>query len=201
MRPVLVGIAGGSASGKSTLAAALKETLGQRALLVLHDRYYHSLPAHLRHDPVAHNFDHPDALETSRMIRDLADLRSGHPASLPHYDYATHSRREEEEEVAPCPFILVEGILVLADERLRDMLDLRVYVNTPADVRLIRRIRRDVETRGREVDEILARYESTVRPMHQRYVEPSRTWADLVLDGTAPLDHSVAMVLERVGAQ
>lgn len=198
MRPLLVGIAGGSASGKSTLSKAVVEALGDRGLLVLHDRYYKSLPPHLEQHPLDWNFDHPISLETERMVADLAELRAGRTARLPVYDYATHRRRPTDEEVPPRPVIIVEGILVLAIEGLRDVLDKRVFVSVPDDVRLIRRIRRDTDTRGREIHQILEQYERTVRPMHQRYVEPSRTWADLVVDGQAPLEASMGMVLDLI---
>jgi uridine kinase len=198
MRPVFVGIAGGSASGKSTLAQALLARLGERCLLVLHDRYYHSLPASAHPHPLEHNFDHPDAFETARLLGDLARLAEGRPARLPIYDYATHRRAEAEEEVVPRPVVLVEGILVLADERLREVLHHRVFVSTPDDVRLLRRIRRDIDARGREVHDILVQYERTVRPMHERFVEPSRAWADLVLDGTRPVEDSVTAVLALI---
>lgn len=195
MRPVVVGIAGGSASGKSSLARRLQEFLGDRCLLLLHDRYYHPLPDHLRERPLDYNFDHPEALETERLITHLRSLRSGQPVRLPIYDFARHDRAGHTDPVAPREVILVEGILVLADDGLRDEFDHRIFVSTPSDVRLVRRIRRDVAERGREVDEVLAQYERTVRPMHRRYVEPSREHADLVVDGTQPLQRSVAQVL------
>lgn len=198
MQPVFVGIAGGSASGKSTLARAIVARLGERSLLVLHDRYYHSLPPEAVHHPLTYNFDHPEAFETSRMVADLARLARGRSARLPIYDYATHRRAEAEEEVHPRPVVIVEGILVLADERVRALLDHRVYVSAPDDVRLMRRIRRDLDSRGREVHDVLHQYERTVRPMHRRYVEPSRAFADLVVDGTQPVEHSAGQVLERL---
>jgi uridine kinase len=200
MRPVVVGIAGGTASGKSTLARKLCEVLGDRSLLLLHDRYYFSLPEHLRGNPLEYNFDHPESLETERLVRDLATLRTGKPAMLPRYDFAHHLRCEEEDRVEPHPVIVLEGILVLADPGLRAVMDHRVYVTAPDDIRLARRIRRDLDHRGREVHEVLAQYERTVRPMHLAYVEPSRAHADLVIDGTVSVEQSVRRVLDLIGA-
>lgn len=201
MPPVVVGIAGGTASGKTTAARALAEYLGDACLLVTHDRYYHPLPEALRHDPQAHNFDHPDALDTGRLVEDLAVLRSGRPTRLPRYDFASHTRAPEPDWDAaePREVVLVEGILVLADSRLRPMLDHKVFVHTPDDVRLIRRIRRDLVERGRDLHEVLDRYERTVRPMHEAFVVPSARHADLVLDGTHDVDRLVSSVLARLG--
>lgn len=196
---VFVGIAGGSASGKSSLAQGLCDALGDRCLLLLHDRYYHSLPSHLRDQPLAHNYDHPDALDTGRLVEDLSALRAGRRVGLPCYDYACHARSEQEEPVDPRPVVLVEGILVLADPRLRALLDHGVYVATPDDIRLARRILRDIHHRGRAVDDVVARYLATVRPMHHEFVAPSRAHASLVVDGTQPLERSVASVLALPG--
>lgn len=194
MRPFVLGIAGGTASGKSTLADELAEALGERCLLLQHDRYYHSLPERFRADPLGYNFDHPDALDTERLIADLDALRAGQTARLPQYDFPKHRRADEEEEVAPRPILVVEGILVLATPALRERFDQSLYVHTDDDVRLLRRIRRDLQKRGRTIDQILDQYERTVRPMHQAYVAPSRTFADHVLDGTSDIHELVARV-------
>lgn len=195
----VIGIAGGSASGKTTLAGRLAERLGDRCLLVVHDRYYHSVPEAHRRDPVGYNFDHPRALDTDRLIGDLDELRAGRPARLPRYDYATHTRSDAEDAVDPRPVVVVEGILVFADERLRARFDHRVFVSTPDDVRLARRIRRDIAERGREVFDILAQYEATVRPMHEKYVAPAIEHAHVVLRGTEPVDELLASLLALPG--
>lgn len=195
---LVIGIAGGTASGKTSLARGLVRALGaDRALLLLHDRYYHSLPRELRHDPVQYNFDHPDALDTPRLVEDLHRLREGRSALLPVYDFATHSRapRSSWERVEPHPIVVLEGILVLADPGLRAAMDHRVFVEAPDDIRLVRRIRRDVMERGREVGEILRQYETTVRPMHEAHVAPSRVHAERVLDGTSDLAAMVASLV------
>lgn len=197
MKPVVLGIAGGTASGKSTVAAAIVDHLGDRCVHVLHDRYYRPLPA--GHDGAAWNFDHPEALETDRLVRDLDTLLSGRPCRAPRYDFATHSRFADEDVIEPRPIVLVEGILVFADAELRARFDWRVFVDAPDDIRLLRRVRRDVAERGRSVDSVLNQYERSVRPMHEQFVAPGRAHAHLVLDGTAPLAASVAQVLALIG--
>lgn len=199
MTPLVLGIAGGSASGKSTVAAAVAARLGGDCLHMVHDRYYHSLPAHLVDTPTQHNFDHPDSLDTALLVEHLDVLKSGQGVSVPAYDFASHARTAASEWLEPRDIILVEGILVLSDPELRARFDRCVFVHTADDLRLIRRIRRDQKERGRALDEILRQYELTVRPMHQKYVEPSRAHADLVLDGTRRIDQLVHQVLEAVG--
>jgi uridine kinase len=195
MKPRVLGIAGGTASGKSTLAAALAERLGSSCQLLLHDRYYHPLPAAHAHDPAGYNFDAPASLDTARMVRDLDGLRDGQATRVPRYDFATHSRLAEEDLLEPRPVILVEGILVLSDAALRERFDHAIFVHTADDIRLMRRIRRDMAHRGRGIHDILAQYERTVRPMHVRHVEPSRAHADRVFDGTEPIESLVDQVL------
>lgn len=201
MTPLVVGIAGGTASGKTTTARALTRRLGDRCLWLTHDRYYRSMPPELRADPTQYNFDHPDALETERMVADVTALREGRTVLVPDYDFETHTRMPESAwaEFSPRELVIVEGILVLSDPDLRETMDHRVYVHAPDDIRLMRRIRRDVTERGREVGEILEQYERTVRPMHQAFVAPSRHYADLVVDGTTTTDAMVASVLALIG--
>lgn len=193
---VVVGIGGGTASGKTSVARVAAERLGPRCLLVAHDRYYHPKATM----PVPGNFDHPDALDTGMLLRDLGRLRDGQPVDLPAYDFASHDRMPQSRwDHAPArPIVVVEGILVLAIPELRDTFDLRVFVDAPDDLRLVRRIRRDTTERGRSVHDVLDQYERTVRPMHERWVAPSRAHADLVLDGTSPPVHSVAQLLGRL---
>ncbi len=189
--PFIVVIAGGTASGKTTAARTVSARLG--ALRIEHDRYYKDVA-----QPRGHNYDHPHALDTDRLVDDLSRLREGKPAGLPVYDFPTHRRRPEVETVLPSPIILVEGILTLADPRIRDLSDLRVFVDAPADIRLVRRIRRDVVERGRDVAGVLEQYLATVRPMHEAYVAPSVAHAHLVLHGTDPEEVIVDGILAAI---
>ncbi|MCB9686296.1 MAG: uridine kinase [Alphaproteobacteria bacterium] len=201
MGSIVLGIAGGTASGKTTVAEAVATALGDRCLLVSHDRYYLPLPDEYRHQPARWNFDHPKALETSRLVDDLDALLAGHEIVLPTYDFARHVRTPPtaDDRVGPRPVVLVEGILVLAEPELRSRLDHAVFVHTPDDLRLMRRIERDIAERGRQLPEVLEQYRRSVRPMHEAFVAPSRQHATLVLDGTAPMAASVAAVLALSG--
>ena len=180
--PVFIGIAGGTGSGKSTIAKNLAEGLpAGSAQIVDHDAYYKDL-AHLPFEErVMVNFDHPDSLETSLLVRQLDTLREGRGIDVPLYDFATHTRRKETRRVEPTPLIIVEGILVFVEEELRKRLDVKIFVDTDADIRVMRRIRRDLEHRGRSFQSIRDQYYKTVRPMHLQFVEPSKRWADVIV--------------------
>jgi len=175
-RPFVVVMAGGSASGKTTVAAGLAEQ--GDVLRISHDRYYLDAP-----DPESHNFDHPDALETRLLVSQVEALTAGRTVELPVYGFEGHRRAPHTDTAAPRPIVLVEGILTLEHVPLAELADLRVFVHAPADVRLARRILRDVAQRGRQLESVVQRYLDHVRPMHDRFVEPSRAHADLVLDG------------------
>lgn len=196
MRPVVVGIAGASGSGKTTLAQALVGALGDRALLIHHDRYYHDV-AH----PPSFNYDVPEAYETELLLQHVSALSAGQRVGLPVYQFATHSRRPEVEEVAPRPVILVEGILVLAEARLRQLMHLKVYVDTPIDLCLARRVQRDVVSRGRDAGEVIGRYLRDVRPAFLRHIQPSRALADVVVDGTDDVQALVDAIAQRLEPQ
>lgn len=182
MRPLVIGIAGGTGSGKTTVARSIREGLSANAVNVIeHDSYYRDR-ADLTYEARCDlNFDHPDALETPLLVEHLKLLRQGEPVNVPIYDFTTHSRRTEKRQVVPCPVLIVEGILVLSDEALRDLFDIKVFVDTDADIRVFRRVRRDIEQRGRTFDSVRDQYYSTVRPMHLQFVEPSKRWADLII--------------------
>ena len=181
-RPFVVGIAGGSGSGKTTIASRLAEDLGSEiAVLIEQDSYYRDLSTLSYDERSAVNFDHPDAIEIPLILAHLDGLCRGETIDKPRYDFAQHQRSAETDRVVPRPILVLEGILVLADSELRKRLDLKVFVDTAADIRLIRRIRRDLEQRGRSFEQIRRQYYDTVRPMHLAFVEPSKRHADVII--------------------
>lgn len=188
---LIVGIAGGTASGKSTIARKAAALLG--ATLVGHDRYYRDVQ-----NPRGHNYDEPAALDTALLVQNLTALKAGNAAKLPVYDFSMHLRRDESEWVLPADVVIVEGILVLADPVLASLMDLTVYVDCADDVRLERRLVRDVAERNREWRDVLAQWRETVRPAHLRWVAPCRDQAMLVLDGEGDFDVEVGKLLARV---
>jgi uridine kinase len=180
--PLVIGIAGGTGSGKTTVSRSVAQALPSDGVATIeHDYYYRDRPE-LTPEQRAHlNFDHPDALETELLVEHLIALKSGRSVEVPEYDFVTHRRKTERRTLTPKPVIVVEGILVFVDARLREQLDIKVFVDTDADIRIFRRIRRDMEQRGRSFESIREQYYSTVRPMHQQFVEPSKRWADLII--------------------
>lgn len=200
--PLVLGIAGGSGSGKSTIAKSILEALpAGRGVLLQQDHYYRSqshLPAA---DRAAVNYDHPDALELDLLTQHLDALRTGDSILRPTYDFTTHDRAKEGLRVEPAPVIVVEGILVLADERLRSRFEVKLYVDTDADIRVIRRIRRDIEHRGRTFAQVRKQYYESVRPMHIAFVEPSKRHADIIIpeggQNQVALDFLLSFVLQR----
>jgi uridine kinase len=199
MERVVIGIAGGTASGKSTVAAALAQALGNEATLLEHDRYYRTVPEGTGLGQW--NFDHPDSLETELMRAHVAAWRRGETVHVPAYDFATQRRLPQPlwAELAPSRVLVVEGILVLTDAELRSTMTHRVFVHTPDDIRLARRLKRDIAERGRGLDDILAQYMATVRPMHEAFVVPSRDHAELVLSGLDPIEALVKRLLAHAG--
>lgn len=182
MKTILIGIAGGTGSGKSTFTNRLKDRFGDDIDVIYHDNYYRrqdDVPMEVRQK---RNYDHPDALETDLLVEHLKQLKNGHAIDGPVYDYTMHNRSEKTLHIEPRRIIIVEGILLLADRRLRDMFDIKIYVEADADERILRRIVRDVEERGRSLENIVEQYLTTVKPMHYLYVEPTRAKADLVIN-------------------
>lgn len=197
--PRIVGLAGGSGSGKTTVTRALMERLGERAVLLQQDWYYRDQAGVPLEERGRVNYDHPEAQETSLLVEHIEVLRAGQAIEAPQYDFATHTRSSATVHVAPCPFIVVEGINALAHEGLRALCDLTVFVDAPADIRFIRRLQRDVAERGRTPESVITQYLDQVRPMHERYVEPCRNAADLVLSGETSVEESVERILARLG--
>jgi len=181
-RPLVIGVAGGTGSGKTTVARKLAAAMpAGRCVLIEHDAYYHD-QSHLSDgERAAINYDHPSSLESSLLAEHLRRLRAGEAADLPIYDFVTHNRRVERRHVEPAPLVIVEGILVFVEAGLREQFDIKLFVDTDADIRLMRRIRRDLEQRGRSFQSVRDQYYATVRPMHLEYVEPSKRWADLII--------------------
>lgn len=182
MRAFMVGIAGGTGSGKTTVAKRIAAALPASAVTTIeHDAYYRDRSDLSPDDRAQLNYDHPDALETELLIAHLDRLRAGEPVDVPIYDFKAHQRSVESRRVAPTPIVLVEGILVFVEPRLRERLDIKLFVDTDADIRIFRRIRRDMEHRGRTFDSVREQYYRTVRPMHLQFVEPSKRTADLII--------------------
>lgn len=190
---IVLGIAGGTASGKTTVTDAFVASLGKRASLISHDCYYRTLPEAFHAHPERYNFDEPAALESTLLALHIEQLRRGETAMIPTYDFAAHAR-SGATPLSPTPILVVEGILLFADDALANAFDKRVFVDAPNDVRLARRVRRDVLERGRSVDGVLEQYLHTVRPMHETWVEPARHGVDLLLDGTAPIPESLDLL-------
>lgn len=198
-QPIVIGIAGGSGSGKSTVQRRILDTFGRDHIVILeHDAYYRDL-SHLPFEERAlFNFDHPAALETELCVRHLEALKQGHAIDCPVYDFSNHVRTSESRRLEPKSVIILDGILVLAEPELRAKMDIKLFVDTADDVRLIRRIRRDLTERHRNIDSILEQYGRTVRPMHLEFVEPSKRFADVIIPGGGMNDVAMEMVLARV---
>ena len=179
----VVGVAGGSGSGKTTFAKNLKEALGENAEMLTCDNYYYANDGLTHEQRAALNFDSPDAIEFSLMSEHLAALREGRSVESPVYDFTEHTRLDETVTLQARPVIIVEGILVLSRPELRELMDLKIFVDTDADERILRRAKRDMEERRRTFDDIMEQYLTTVKPMHYEHVEPSRAFADMVLNG------------------
>lgn len=199
--PLVIGIAGGTGSGKTTVASVILARVGAQHLAILpHDAYYRNLADLPGAQREAVNFDHPDALETDLLIEHLQQLRQWQPVEIPIYDFTRHQRTDQTERIEPHPVILVEGILIFVEARLRKMFDVKIYVDTPPDIRFIRRLQRDLEERGRSMESVILQYQRTVRPMHEEFVESSKRFADVIIPegglNTVAMDMVVARVAE-----
>ncbi len=192
---LLVGIAGGSGSGKTTIARKLGATFGPHELTVIPlDAYYRDRRDLSPAERAQLNYDHPEAFDQPLLLEHLTALKAGEPVEQPLYDFATHLRKDETRRLEPTPVVLLEGILVLALEQVRPLLDLRLYVHADPDVRFLRRLRRDVAERGRTIDSVMEQYLQTVRPMHGDHIEPTRCHADLIVPGEGCSDGAVQVL-------
>ena len=178
---LVIGIAGGSGSGKTTLLKNIVETFGPSITVISHDNYYKRHDEMTYEERCALNYDEPAALETDLMVRQLEALRRGEAIQCPVYDFTVHNRSDETITIQPEKVILVEGILIFTDKDLRDLMDIKIFVDTDADIRICRRIKRDVNKRGRSLESVILQYQQTVKPMHEKYVEPSKKYADIVV--------------------
>jgi len=198
-KPLVIGIAGGSGSGKTTVSKAILNQVGpDRIAYIPHDAYYKDLSGLPPATKSGVNFDHPHSLETELMIQHLRELIAGHPIDLPVYDFSTHSRTEKVIKIYPKPVVIVEGILIFSEPDLRPYFDIKLFVDTDADLRFIRRLKRDIEERSRTPESVIDQYMSTVRPMHLEFVEPSKRYADIIMPEGGHNTRALELVVARV---
>jgi uridine kinase len=199
--PLVIGIAGGTGSGKSTVAKVIIDRVGANHIALLpHDAYYKDLANLAPVQRMSINFDHPDSLESSLLIEHIKMLKNNKPIELPVYDFKTHTRTEDTIRIKPQPVILVEGILILAESGLRELFDVKIFVDTDADIRFIRRLERDIAERGRTSTSVIQQYLNTVRPMHLEFVEPSKRYADVIIPEGGLNSVAMDMVVARIQA-
>jgi len=198
---IIVGIGGGTGAGKTTLATRIAERVGVGRVMIIHqDSYYldrGDMPLSERRKV---NFDHPDAFDMELLISQMEQLKSGQPIEQPVYDYRAHTRSPEERTIEPTDFVVLEGILVLQPPSLRRLVDIRIYVDAPDDVRFIRRLQRDMRERDRSVDEVVEQYHDTVRPMHLKFVEPTRAHADMIIPGAGDQNRAIESIVAMMDA-
>ncbi len=199
--PLVIGIAGGTGSGKTTVAKVIIDRVGASHIALLpHDAYYKNLTNLEPAQRAIINFDHPDSLDTSLMVQHIKQLKNHQAIELPVYDFKTHTRTDQTLHIEPQPVILVEGILILAEKTLRDLFDVKIFVDTDADIRFIRRLERDIAERGRTSTSVITQYLATVRPMHLEFVEPSKRYADVIIPEGGLNTVAMDMVVARVEA-
>ena len=196
---LVIGIAGGTGSGKTTVASEILNRVGENIVSYIpHDAYYADISELSPNEKALVNFDHPNSLDTALMIEHIQELKTGKMIQLPVYDFTTHSRTSDTIPIPPNPVILVEGILIFTDPELRNLFDIKIFVDTDADIRLIRRIRRDITERGRTIESVLSQYENTVRPMHLEFVEPIKRYADVIIPEGGHNVVALDMVIARI---
>jgi len=198
--PIVIGIAGGTGSGKTTVAKVILQRAGATNIAFLpHDAYYRDLSGLTYEERSQTNFDHPDSLETELLVQHVQKLKNWQPVELPVYDFTNHRRTERTIHVEPRPVVLVEGILIFYEEVLRKLFDVKIFVDTDADIRFIRRLKRDIVERGRTTESVINQYLNTVRPMHMEFVEPSKRYADVIIPEGGLNTVAMDMVAARIG--
>ena len=199
--PIVIGIAGGTGSGKTTVANVILNRAGtENIAFIPHDAYYKDMGELSRAQREVINFDHPDSLESGLMVEHVKALQRCEPVEIPIYDFTTHMRTEKTTHIDPQAVILVEGILVFAESKLRNLFNVKIFVDTPPDIRFIRRLKRDIEDRGRSVESVILQYKTTVRPMHLEFVEPSKRYADVIIPEGGLNTVAMDMVVARIEA-
>lgn len=200
MKTLIIGVAGGTGSGKTTLTRRLAERFGDDLCVIYHDNYYRAHNDIDYEERCRLNYDHPEAFETERLVKDLKQLRLGNAIHCPVYDFTIHNRSQDTVLIPSTPVIVIDGILILEDPDLRDMMDIKVFVDTDADVRILRRIERDINERGRSLASIRDQYLKTVKPMHEKFVEPSRKYADIIIPEGGRNTVALEMLFLRIRA-
>ena len=200
MESLIIGIAGGSGSGKSTFTNRIKKRFGDDVVVLYHDNYYRRQDGIPFEQRVTVNYDHPDSFDTDMLVEAVKELKRGHSVVCPVYDYTVHDRSDKTVTVNPAKVVIVEGILIFSCKELCRQMDIKIYVDTDADVRILRRIMRDVRDRGRSLDSVVNQYLSTVKPMHEQFVEPSKRNADIIIPEGGHNLVAMEMVMERVRA-
>lgn len=197
---IVIGIAGGTSSGKTTITQRIVQSLGSSVTVITHDSYYKAHHELTYDERVALNYDHPNSYDTEMLVRDLAALKEGQTVECPVYDYAAYDRSENTMTIKPSKVIIVEGIMIFHEESLRDLMDIKVFIDADADVRILRRIIRDVKERGRSLDSVVNQYITTVKPMHEAFVEPSKRYADVIIPGGGDNEVGLDMIVGRIRA-
>lgn len=198
-KPVTIGVAGGTGSGKTTVSNQVLERVGSKHIAYLpHDAYYKDVRHLSPEDRARINYDHPDSLDTALLAEHVRGLQNSLPVEIPVYDFSKHLRKEETVSISPQPIILVEGILIFAERELRELFDIKIFVDTDADIRFIRRLKRDIEERGRTTDSVIEQYLKTVRPMHLKFVEPTKRYADVIIPEGGFNFVAIDMIADRI---
>lgn len=198
--PFVIGVAGGTGSGKTTLVTKLQQAIAGEAVVLSHDFYYCDNTAIPFEERIELNYDHPNAFDTDLMIEDIKKLKNGQAIDHPQYSFVTYTRTDETVHIEPSPVIIVEGILIFENRDLLDLMDIKVFVDTDADIRLIRRLTRDVKERGRNLDSVITQYMGTVKPMHEQFVEPSKKNADIIIPEGGENMVALHMLIDRINA-